>query len=321
MTLPQNIDQEQVLAALMEAEIGPAAREEASRLVEHVIERMPGLPESKWSVVSVETQFFIQLAPKWFCIGVGDAHFRDEHGLIHAEWKTKGAPKLTKAGEPYKGQDEDSWLDDISNDVQVAIYALAGHEGTFIDSNDSQVRFRSFEPRVMVRACVKSTPPQIWPHDYRKGLYTFPLQALNATRNALLVKCQQIDAARKSGLIPWTLIGEQCENKYRNVCEFREEVCKKHLNPPSLRWGNTKLEDMVEGRRKWYETLKMDPNDPEVILLSPHKYTDYTRCMERGRMRYEVGTVDTELQQSFEQEVGTGYHAALASIYRQWTSK
>jgi len=317
-----NINRELVFNSLMSAEIGGPAREEGARLVEYVLEELPNLPESQWEVVAIETQFYIRLAPKWYCIGIGDCHFRDEHGLIHAEWKTKSAPKLTKAGEPYKGQDEDSWLDDISNDEQVAIYALAGREGFFVNPDGTETLFESKEPRVMVRACVKANPPQLWPHDYRKGLYSFPDAAMNATKNALLIKCQQIVAARRSGLLPWNLVGGHCENKYRRVCEFREEFCKVHLNPPS-RWGHAiqRLEDMVAGRRKWYELLKVDPNDPEVVLLSPSKYEDYTWCMERGRQKYEVGTVENDVPPSFEQEIGSVYHIAMASIYSQWASK
>jgi len=311
------IDTQLVSDAIVACETGGPAKEESARLIEFMLEKLPELPEWEWKVVATETPFYIKLAPKFYCIGIGDCHFMDAIGMIHAEWKTKGAPKLTREGKPYKGQDEESWLDDISNDVQVAVYALAAQQGIFLE-NEEEISFGVDAPRVMVRACVKSSPPEVWPRNHEDGLHTFSQVALDSTKNALLVKCKQIRAARESKLIPWNLVGGQCENKYRTICEFREEICKKHLNPLS-RWGHKteSLEEMVEGRRKWYERLKVDPNDPEVVMLSPSKYTDYTWCMERGRQLYE-GTEGAERESSFEQGIGTGYHAGLAAIYKQW---
>src|SRR5882672_5186618 len=173
------IDREKVIQALVDADISPEARLAAGGLVEMWLERLETFPEINWKVVLVETPFYIQLEEKTFIVGQMDAVFQDEKGYVQAEWKTRRAPKLKKDGTNYAGDDEDGWLLDISNGPQLGVYALAGREGVFLTENHVpnylKIVERVFairEPRILVRAAVKSTPPTTWPSRYEKGLFT-----------------------------------------------------------------------------------------------------------------------------------------------------
>src|SRR5271169_3004660 len=114
-----------VLQAMLEKEVSPLAREAAAGLVESWIDESVQFPEvvQNWRVAGIEQAFYVKLAPKSYAIGVMDALF-DDGGIVQAEWKTRRAPKITTsgkdAGRPYKGDDEDGWLDEISNGAQLA---------------------------------------------------------------------------------------------------------------------------------------------------------------------------------------------------------
>src|SRR5882672_9030760 len=170
------IDREKVIQALVDADISPEARLAAGGLVEMWLERLETFPEINWKVVLVETPFYIQLEEKTFIVGQMDAVFQDEKGYVQAEWKTRRAPKLKKDGTNYAGDDEGGWLSDISNGPQLGVYALAGREGVFLPfiNPHESLSLMIAQPRILVRAAVKSTPPTTWPSQYEKGLFTFP---------------------------------------------------------------------------------------------------------------------------------------------------
>lgn len=299
---------------LLGAKASPLATEEAARLVEGWLDASPLFPETllEWRLVGVEVPFYVQLEEKSFVIGVTDAIFQDADGPIFCEWKSRRAPKIRKDGKPYEGDDEDGWLEDISNGPQLALYALAATRGRFLLPLD---RYGFFipSPRILVRAVVKSSPVQLWPAmDWRKGMFVFHPAGVEAAWNAMTVKCRQIRSAREGGLIPWQLVGEQCENKYRRVCAFRDQFCRSHHHLP-MREGAAS--EPSETRDRVCKALSLDPSDPELVMLSASGLAAFTQCMELGRIRYEADLVDAG-ESSFALEVGGVMHQGIAAILK-----
>jgi hypothetical protein len=323
VSLPQEIDVNKVTTAIVESDIGPAAKEESARLVEGWLEGLDTFPETQWKNLFVETPFYIQLDPKFYVVGQMDAGFHDGEGVILAEWKSRRAPKLKKDGTAWAGDDEDGWLADISNGPQLGVYGLAGREGTFITPHEYRPDIS--EPRILVRAAVKSNPVVTWPNDYRKGLFTMPGALLDTVRAALLSEATSIRARRKLGQVPYQVPGLQCTNMYRRTCGFYEEVCRKRLTPPAEPVGWHHPDDKAPDPGLDVATiLGLDIHDPQLVVLSQSALQDHYQCAERARIRYggffaKGGSLGEDFE--FEREVGTGLHKALATIYRQRESK
>jgi hypothetical protein len=315
------VDRDKVISALTECDISPSAKLESGRLIEVWLDKLETFPEVKWKVVLVESPFYIQLEEKTYIVGQMDAIFQDDIGYIQAEWKTRRSPKLKRDGTNYAGDDEDGWLSDISNGPQLGVYALAGREGIFI-TDDVTEPFAIREPRILVRAAVKSTPPVTWPGEYEKGLFTFPGGLLDIVRNALLSEAASIRARRKLGIVPYQIPGLHCTNMYRRVCGYYEEVCKKRLTPPLEPVGWSHPDDKApDPGLDVCSILKLDIHDPELIVLSQSALQDHYQCAERGRIRYggyfpRGGGQEEDFE--FERNVGTGLHTALASVYKQF---
>lgn len=310
------MEQEQLTEAILSVGASPLANEEGERLAIHWINNSSAFPEMNWAVLGAEVPFYIHLGGKFYIIGVMDAIFRDDVGTILGEWKTRRSPKYKKDGSAYEGDNEDGWLDDISNGPQLAIYALAGAEGVFLpfENLNEDMKLGVVTPRILVRAAIKSIPPQVWPNNWQKGLFHFYPAAIDATRAALTVKCRQILQARHLGLTPWQLVGDQCVNKYRHVCGLRETVCKTHQHPAMRPLGSPMEVRTSDPRKKVYEALKLDPDDREIVMLSASGYGTYSQCMEKGRVQYEAETGQVD-EDSFELETGSVFHAAMAAFY------
>ena len=312
----------------MAAEIGPAAREEASRLAEGWLEHLDAFPERGWLVERVETPFYIQLEQKFYIVGQMDAVFNtgDETSgddFILAEWKSRRAPKLKKDGTAYAGDDEDGWLADISNGPQLGVYALAGREGWFLDTPVPDDRHRTLykiqEPRILVRAAVKSNPVITWPTDYRKGLFTFPGPLLDSVKSALLSEAAAIRARRRLGMIPWAVPSIHCTNMYHRLCGLYKNCTERVYAPLEPKAWVDPEDKTPDPGFEVARILDLDYKDPELVVLSASMYSNYLWCPERGRA---ISGGHGDKEESFELEVGTGLHRGLAATYRQWmTSK
>ena len=322
-----NIDQQLVTDAIVGLDIGGPAKEEAARLIEGWLEHLDTFPETKWKCLFVETPFYIQLEPKTYVVGQMDAGFQDEQGVVLGEWKSRRAPKLKKDGTAWAGDDEDGWLADISNGPQLGVYALAGREGIFIHQDGHKFTFRvpvpemapvipfnMSEPRILVRAAVKSNPVVTWPGDYKKGLFTFPGPLLDSVRSALLSEAASIRARRQRGVVPFMLPGTHCTNMYHRLCEHYK-LCTERLTPPLEPKGWHPTDPGFEVARR---LLGLDFLDPELVVLSASSLESWYWCAEKGRIDYDG---HGPREESFELSVGTGLHKGLASIYSQWASK
>jgi len=327
----RDIDRNKLTEAILAAEVGPGAREEGARLVEAWLEKLPEFPESQWKVQFVEAPFYIQLQPRTFILGQMDACFHDGERTVLGEWKSRRAPKLKKDGTSYLGDDEQGWLEEITNGPQLGVYALAGREGRFLQKlgPDGKVpeRFpleQSFlgpgeffghhlgleEPHIMVRAAVKSNPVEFW-----SGRFSFPGTLLDTVRAALISEAESIRARRKAGHVPYSVPGIHCQNMYRRTCEYLETVCKPRLTPPLTPIGWHHPEDKApDPGYDVCELLGLDIQDPELVVLSQSALQSNYQCAERARIDYG-GYFAREV--SFELEVGTALHTGLREIYRQ----
>jgi hypothetical protein len=317
------IDRDKVSAALIACEIGGPAKEEASRLVDGWLEALPTFPEVAWKKVFVECPFYIQLDERFYVVGQMDGVFDDGSGIVLAEWKSRRAPKLKKDGTNYLGEDEEGWLTDISNGPQLGVYALAGREGKFLDvvarvhGKGAELELNVPEPRILVRAAIKSNPVEIWPSDYRKGLFTFPGKLLDTVRAALMSEAVSIRARRKLGMVPYSVPGLQCTNMYHRTCEYLETVCRPKLTPPAepMAWRHP-ADTAPDPGFDVTGILGLDIHDPELVVLSASALVDNYQCAEKARIDY--GGYFAKAGDQFELNVGTGLHRGLAAIYRQW---
>jgi hypothetical protein len=317
MSVSQSIDLGKLTDALVAADIGPGAREEASRLVEGWLGRLDTFPEVGWRVRFVETPFYISLAHKVYVVGQMDAGFSDKEGIIFGEWKSRRAPKLKKDGTNYAGDDKAGWLEEISNGPQLGAYALAGREGYFISPVDNDVQKCGFgckvhtrswkvdEPRILVRAAVKSTPVDIW-----EGMFKFEGALLDTVKASLLSEAAAIRARRQLGSVPFAIPGIHCTNMYHRKCEHYDTVCQKRLTPPMEPVGFHPTDPGFVVA----ELLGLDPHDRELVVISASALDDWRWCPERGRINYD-GHAPRE--EDFNLDTGTGLHKGLAEIYRQ----
>lgn len=328
------IDQTQLTDAILAVPASPLAREEGARLAQYWLEHLEEFPESKWKVVAVEVPWYVQIKPKTYIVGQIDGVFDDGTGLVFAEWKSRRAPKIKKDGGNYAGDDEDGWLGEISNGPQLGVYALAGREGKFrIPADHSEIdaatwnaaegnfpshEWRAFqipEPRILVRAAIKSTPADHWPKQWEKGLFTFPGAILDTMRNALLSEAASIRARRKLWVVPWQVPGMHCTNMYRRVCEYYETVCSKRLTPPAEVVGFHHPSDASpDPGYVVCKLLGLDPKDPELVVLSQSALQVNYQCAEKARIDYGGYFPKGE---AFELEAGSVLHAACANIYEQ----
>jgi len=302
---------DKVIQAIVNCPVGAVAKEEAARLCGAWIDKASTWPDTDLETVGVEVLWHIQLEPKTIIVGVIDKISRDKFGYLFSEWKTRRAPKIKKDGTPYLGDTEDDWLAEISQGVQLSTYALGAKKGKFLLDEEWKTLEQAGEPRILVRAAVKSTPPQIWPSNPAKGTFAFPNGVLQATESALLVMASSLRGAHKLNVTPWMMTGYQCK-AYNRVCEHYETRCKVHLHPPitPVSWQHKDAASPDPGY-KVCELLGLDINDPELVVLSQSAYQTYSRCLEKGRIEYGGHVLG---EASYELEVGSCFHAGLAAF-------
>jgi hypothetical protein len=209
-------------------------------------------------------------------------------------------------------------LEEIKDSVQLAIYALAAREGLFycpvpsLDIDyDPWTKFAIREPRIRVRCVTKATPPDIWPTDPTRGVFTFSPEALEATKNALLTEAHMLRAARKANFQPWQLPGEQC-HKYGRDCDHLPK-CKAQ----DYTVGGSSLWNATDPGYEVARLLGWSQASPDFIVLSQSAYQTSTRCKELVRRNYIEGTGTEE---SLELEIGKAFHSAIAAVNSQLTS-
>lgn len=311
--MPLVINRDAIIDAIVESKVGASAKEAAGPYVEAWIDTYAEA-DSTLTVHAVEVPFYIQIEKKTFVVGQQDAIFSDEQGWLCGEWKTKRAPRNRRDGTPYVGESEDDWLEEISQGPQLKTYALAAKHGRFFIGNlNPRPQLASEHPRIMVRAVLKSNPADFWPADPARGIFAFSDLALRSCHDAYVAKATAIRAMRKLGKTPWQLIGPQCK-AYGRMCEHYDN-CKAHRYPDTTPRAWFHPDDAAPD--PGYEVcklLKLDPSDPELVVLSQSAYQAFSRCAELGRTAYG-GYFAREA--SFELQVGTATHAGLAAFYQQ----
>ena len=296
---------DRVVEAVCKSTPNPEARLEAMRLYDAFTKKAPEWGDTKFNTLAVEAPFFIPLGYKMFAVGVVDRIT----SAMFCEWKTHRAPKITKAGVPYKGDSEDDWLREITGGVQLAVYALAAREGEFLQKSGEKVRYPC--DSILVRAALKSKPVGFWPAKWENGIKKFSDAQLDATRNALQVRGHQIRAARISGLVPWGVPGFHCF-AYNRECHMYKDCTQYKYTPLQPKAWHHASDTSPDPGYVVCEQMGWEPQDPELVVLSQSAYQTYSLCMERGRVAYG-GHVPGE--NSLELDTGTAYHAAMATYY------
>lgn len=296
---------ENIQNAILEVEAGPLAKQAAADLVDAYVARYSESDINKFKVIDVERAWFLWLEPLTLLVGQKDARLEDSAGPLLLELKTHREARRTKAGEYYKGEGPQSWLADISTGIQLGIYALHEAETTGAES-----------VRVMVRAAVKSTPPEFWPLRDEDGTFAFSRDYLKFVRNALVVRAAEIRAARAKGVYPWDWSGYKCQHMYGKTCQFWEEMCSKHLHPIGRNRVFSKTDPGAAAIEAGFaeRNFEVEPEDPKVVILSASAYEDYSTCRERGRIIQDGLSKGDE---SMELEIGSCFHAGVAQFHRE----
>src|SRR3990172_2451830 len=295
------IDSERVTAAILsvaeQQKLSPLAATSGAALVEAWVEQWAERDNAMFNVDEVESVFAVWIDTGTLLVGVRDVVGSDADGPLSCEWKSTKEPQKNKDGSDSAWWNEDTWLDSLLNGVQLPCYAVAAC---------------SENPRIMVRAILKSTPPQFWPSK-GSGIYQFPNELVTLTRSVLVVRAAAIRAARKTQNVPWALPGLHCTNKYRRVCPYYETVCKPHTNPPAqARAGFDKDDPGYAGIKK----AGLDPDELplELVIFSASSLDTSQQCLERYRL---LTSCFYKKDSDYELQVGTALHAGLANVYQQ----
>src|SRR5581483_3358829 len=310
-----SIDEQRIFEAIMSVDAPPMAKEQGAELVDAWI-RTFGPADMQLEITAVELGFIVYVDALTAVIGVQDMIARDAVGYFGNEWKSAKEPKR------YNGKDSwwwngDVWLQDIASGAQIRIYALALNQGTFYEKDSKRViEFSQSNPRIRVRAAVKSSPPRFWPED-DPGVYEFNADALASIADGLRAKAEQIRCVRRGGIVPWQLTGKQC-HQFGNECPYYAKFCTTAKHPVGLE-GNEKLTvqfDMSDPAAE--AALPFIPEkllaNPDFVVLSASQYTLASDCAEKYRI------VNSGLAPKYatdEQATGTVMHAGLAEFYRQ----
>jgi len=295
------IDAEKITASILavaeEKKLSPLATQQGAGLVEAWVGRWAEQDAASLNVDEVEFPFAVWIDQGTLLVGVQDVIGTDADGPLSCEWKSTKEPQKNKDGSDSAWWNEDVWIDQLLNGVQLPCYAVAAC---------------SENPRIMVRAIVKSMPPRFWPSK-GTGIYSFPNELVTLTRSVLVARAAAIRAARKTQNVPWALPGIHCTNKFRKLCPYYEDVCKPHQNPPPQ--ARTQFDKDDPG----YAGIKkagLDPDElPEdLVIFSASSLDTSQQCLERYRL---LTSGLYKKDSDYEQQIGTALHAGLAEVYRQ----
>lgn len=291
------IDSQLITDAILALDCSPLAKEEGGRLAESWI-AMNHASDAAWEIIAVECGFVCWLDKDTVVIGVQDLLTTDAEGFIGNEWKT--------SREPNKWYNEGVWYQELLEGPQLGIYAVAAQSGIYYEHGTG----RTFEPKVIsprlrVRAITKSADPQCWAGD---GIVEFSVARLEQVKEAFLAKAAAIRGMRKAGHVPWQIPGLWCTNKYKRQCEYFGDCTGQKWpsgwapfdsNDPAFTYSLPFIGERV--------------SDPELVILGASAYSAYSECAEAGRRNTLAGNKE----QSMALDVGSVFHAAIASYYRQ----
>lgn len=288
------IDSTRVIAAILSTP-KEVAREPAARLVDAWVDRCVEEDARRFKVLDVERPFFMWLDDHTLIVGCNDLIAEDELGVFGGEWKTRRAPRVTKAGVFYKGDGPEAWLAEIRGGIQVAIYAAA-----------IQAKYGG-RGRILVRCVTKADVPEIWPVNPDDGQLTFTFAYLGAVRGTLRSRAAQIQAARQAGHLPWQWTGRHC--KAGSEYECRAYGACSMLEYPADIGG---LFSPTDPGAKAIAESGADLSDPELVILSASAYETGTDCLEK----YRQTSMGALVEDSLALDVGTAFHAGIAEVYR-----
>jgi hypothetical protein len=304
---------ERVIGALLEAPVSPSARESAAPLIEKWIE-VWGEKDAQDKTVAVECGFHIWVDSDTLVIGVQDRIAEDSAGFKGCEWKTAKEPKKYANGNDTPWWNEGVWLREISEGPQIAIYALAMKRGIYFpkQGNPFKLSVGGKNPRVLVRAVVKSSPPRFWPSDSGQSVFEFTPSHLAAVEGALLAKAVTIRALRKQTNKPWQLPGKHCF-EFGRECQFFEKYCGAH-QAPVLPGKNLFFNPSDPAYQLALPYVGKDElANPELVILSASSYQLASSCLEKFRIiSGAVGGKD----ESLALDVGSAFHAGVGEFYK-----
>jgi hypothetical protein len=311
---------DRIAVAIKKSGVSGTAALEGSRLTQYWIEELAKF-DAQYPTIGVEMPFFIILEKYTVVVGMQDRIAMDGAGVFGCEWKT------TKGTTRY--WNEEKWIEQIKNSAQLKTYGLGQHEGYFIPGDQPfnapgnllvgemggptlwhpEIKF----PRILVRAITKEDPPNLWGVD-PPAFFEIDKKSMDMTREAYLIKADQIRAARNRKNAPWQIVGQQCMDRYKfgEFCRFHES-CLAETHPIAEILGGGFNEDDPGGKAiKAAQSLMRVPlNDPRVVILSASAYSDATDCMEKYRRTAIEGS-----EENPEMDKGTALHAGVAEFYR-----
>lgn len=315
------LNTEAILQEILALDVPPTAKEAGAALVEAwITEHFEEDQQLTW--LAVEMGFFMWLDARTLIIGVQDAVAQDSVAPFGCEWKSAKEPKKNRDGRDSAWWNEEKWLNEISRGPQLAIYALALNRGTYVENDKKQpIQFNLQNPRIRVRAAVKSNPVRFWPEDpdFASGVYQFPNEALEDIKNGLLAKADTVRCARRSGVTPWQLTGKHCHPFGENYpCPLFADWCSQHKHPGDMLPGNLKyaLFDPHDPAAQLALPYISDHDltDPDLVIFSASLYDTASRCMELYRVISQSlgGKEDSQ-----NLAIGSAMHAGLAAYHRQ----
>lgn len=307
MTFTPNLAK--ITAAILAAKIAPTARETAAEIVDAWIQTN-GEYDATYRTVAVETPWAYRLQPKTWLVGVMDRHAQDDAGLLGCEWKTGKEPKQNRDGQDSAWWNEDVWLEQMRDGVQLAVYGIALRKGIFYGKGRPYKIHHMHNPRILIRLAVKSQPPRFWPTKPEDGIFQFPGTYLDIVERSLIARAEAIRAARRSEMIPWAVPGIHCENKFHRKCAHLE-TCLEHKNPPNV---HGQIFDPNDPGSAAIVAAGIPVNDPETVILSASSIQASQECLEKYRI-HSVSVGEKESDEGLD--VGTGVHCGVAEYYRQ----
>jgi hypothetical protein len=246
--------------------------------------------DARTRTLAVEVPFTLDLGDGYVLAGVVDRIAEDRDGVLLCEWKTTRPPS--------KNWNEQAWLESLGFGTQVSFYALAAHEAEFA----SVGRLGIEQPRILVRAAVKSRPPAFWPSE-RPLVYQFRRPALDAARSAARAMCASLEALIGRPA-PWQLPGPWCR-QYGYTCSYYAECTERiypdadttTLRPQATDPALVALSDVLSGAR---------------VVLTASAYESAARCRELFR-RYQSPADGGSVSRALA--IGTVFHRLLAWHY------
>ena len=308
-------DTTQIISSIVNAPISPSSREIAAELVDAWIQEH-GAFDEQFETLAAEAPWYLWLDKDTLLVGVIDRIARDDEDILGTEWKSAKSPQQNKDGSDSAWWNEEVWLEGISTGTQLAIYGLALSRGTFVLDDGRRLWIPKVRnPRMLVRAAVKCSPPRFWPTNFEDGVFRFPEAYLKKVYDALRAKAEQLRAARRSTLIPWALPGNHCTNRFKKLCPYHKDFCVAGKHPADV--PKTVFDESDPGSVAIQYALrnsKQPKNNPDLIIFSASSFDTSQQCPERYRLL--MGGY-TEKEQDANLEIGTGLHTGLAQFYRQ----